>query len=604
MLSFDLETQRFVLMDSTSGMRWHGQLNLESAGGCHRFEPGSDDGLLGRAGPWEVSLQLEEVDGLSRLAIRVAVLPGQELKRVYVRLEPFSAAAAESAGLSAMVLAKGLQAARGIAAVEAGEQRDSQLMTLVRLNEKAGAYLLAGIDRPHEDASQFLISHDWLEAGFRVDRAPAGDQTYAFVFATGSAAAPLLDGYGKHLKQHARPTLPRYSGWNSWDYYGGAVSMDDLHREMDALERSPLRESVEAIVIDMGWESAWGDWVPNRKFPATLREIAEAIEARGFMPGIWTAPLLASPWAPLARHRQDLLVRDARGGLAFAEDQVILDFNQDEVLDQLHAWFAAMADAGFRIFKLDYIYQSAIDQFTPTPEHGRIGLVRRGLETIRRAVGDEAHILNCGAPMEAALGITDSTRICNDIHTFWGHILVAANQIPPKFWQSERLWRIDPDFAVIRSERSTDDPFRNYPHEPKELQFPESFWMAGPEATDAELRTWLTMVRLTGGQVNLADSISRLNTYGIDLLAKLFPPLTGQPQALDLFENNPPRMWLNRSDTESWLGLFNWSDEPRPIELPTGLELPQQAVDWWTDQPVRLTPQTILPPHGSVLVRL
>ena len=168
----------------------------------------------------------------------------------------------------------------------------------------------------------------------------------------------LLDDYGNHLARFARPPSGPQTGWNSWDYYAGAVSMADVRREMAAINASPLRGRLRHIVLDMGWEQSWGEWTPNRRFPGRFRTIAREIEAAGFVPGIWVAPLQCHMFSPLGRHRQDLLVPRENGTPVTEGQHAIFDFTLLEVQAILADWFGAMRAAGFRLFKLDYVYKS------------------------------------------------------------------------------------------------------------------------------------------------------------------------------------------------------------------------------------------------------
>ena len=224
------------------------------------------------------------------------------------------------------------------------------------------------------------------------------------------------------LSQWSSPAGPVPTWWNSWDYYGGAIALADVRREMAAINASPLRGKLKYLTLDMGWEQAWGEWVPNGRFPQTYRALAEEIEAAGFVPGVWLAPLQAHTYSRLGRHRQDLLVPGADGYPVTVGQHALLDFTLPEVHDILREWFGGLRAAGFRLFKLDYIYADylAVMNHCADRTRGKAGIIRQGLEVIREAVGPESHILNCGAPVECALGLADSARVTTDIHTFWG----------------------------------------------------------------------------------------------------------------------------------------------------------------------------------------
>ncbi len=107
--------------------------------------------------------------------------------------------------------------------------------------------------------------------------------------------------------------------------------------------------------------------------------------------------------------------------------------------------------------------------------------------------------------------------------------------------------------------------------------------MSGPEASFSELRVWLTMVHMSGGEVFLSDSLARLNAKGFAALAKLFPVRKTPARPLDLFLNSPPRFWLTGGKRPR-LAVFNWEDAPSPITVPAGLDLPSEGKDVWTGE--------------------
>ncbi|MFC1714448.1 hypothetical protein ACFL6S_12335, partial [Candidatus Poribacteria bacterium] len=321
-------------------------------------------------------------------------------------------------------------------------------------------------------------------------------------------------------------------------------------------------------------------------------------------PGIWVAPLQAHIFSLLGRHQQDLLIKSSPGSPITVDQQALLDFTLTDVQDILRKWFTGMRDAGFRLFKLDYIYKSYLDAMESYSDNtrGKAGFVRKGLEIIRDAVGDDSHILNCGAPVESALGIGDSSRATIDIHTFWGHIKSNASQLSARLWQNGKLWRIDPDFAVIRSSETTDDPLPNYIYSRRPLVEGQSYWMAGPEATYSELLVWLTQIYLSAGNMFLSDSLAQLNRKGFDTLAKLFPPQEESARPLDMFVNSTPRFWYAQSD--NLLGVFNWKDQEAPIAIPSGIDLPSQGVDIWTGEEKAVSNSETMPPRSAWLLKL
>jgi len=219
------------------------------------------------------------------------------------------------------------------------------------------------------------------------------------------------------------------------------------------------------------------------------------------------------------------------------------------------------------------------------------------MEIIREAIGDDAHLLSCGVPLPAAFGLADSARISTDIHNFWGHVVGSALQLSVAYWLSGRVWVNDPDFALIRSPQTSDDPYLNVPYQ-RSPATGAGGWMAGDDATFEELKTWLTLVHLCGGSLFASDSLPRLNALGWDTLERLYAEPSAPARPLDLFETTPPRLWL----AEGRLGVINYADEPAEIPLPGNT--PTRATDFWTGETVALGSSVLVPAHGSVLVKV
>ncbi len=520
------------------------------------------------------------------------------------------------AGRSYFVLKSGLPAQGGVGELKNGaqgvESEASNLVAVLGARGKSPA-LLFGSTGVAQDPSYFKVEGGKLLAGFEVNRAVEGDVSYGLQFGTGDCRLGLLDAFGESLKGVARQGGATPTGWNSWDYYGGGLSMKELRKEMAAINDSPLKGKLKYFTLDMGWEETWGVWEPNRRFPGTFKAIAGEIRKAGFTPGIWTSPLQVGRFTEIARMRQDLFVRYPDGRVVIDERQtpighaLFLDYSKDEVCDLVSGWFREMRKGGFDLFKVDYIYACFLDVLKDTTVPiGKVEFARRILQSVRDGVGEDAHIINCGAPPEGAIGVTNSSRVSSDIHNFWGHVRNAAGQICIRAWMDKRLWTIDPDFAIIRSNgENTNDKWLNFPYHSRPYS-PEDWWMTGPEAAERELMVWLSLVRVTGGTTFLSDSIYRLDKRVVKLLAKLFPPLTVTGRPVDLFESGagPARVWHSADPKRPTVGVFNWEDTAATVELPEGLKLPKEGKDFWTGQKVAIGRKVELAARSCLLVEV
>jgi len=608
MISLDEKACGFEARDSAGRLLWRGELLIEDDRGIHTCRDLTRrGGLRGRAGQWLVTVELA-TGGSDLDQLRVSVRPLKErvLKRVFLRLPGGVGMlpALSTPRTRMLLLPDDVFVERGV--VSLGRGRGDAVSRFLTVLHSRGRSLLAGVGDISEDFSFFRVDGEALEAGFEPSRPLRKETHYSLVLGVGDDPLDLLDTYGHHLHPIGRTVALPVAGWNSWDYYGASVTMDDLRREMAAIKASPLEGKLTHFVVDMGWWTDWGENQTSRRFPASFRAIVREIEAAGFVPGIWHAPLQCSPWTYLGRHRQDLFVKDENGGPETSGGNAIFDWTQPEVMQILHDWFSSLRKAGFRYFKLDYIYNDAVRLMKHRADEstGLLAVIRNGLKVIRDAVGEDSYILNCGAARESSMGITDASRISTDIHTFWSHIWHNSREIACHLWEHGNLWNIDPDFAVVRSPETTEDPFRNYLHRKRPWRDRNHFWMAGPEASLSELKVWLTVVHMCGGDIFLSDSIARLNRQGVKTLGKLFPRLTSAARPLDLLENPCPRFWLGRSGGLHHLAVFNWEDKDAPVVVPRGIDVPSGGVDVWSGKRVAVSERTIMPPRSAYLLRV
>jgi len=608
MLSFDEKRQEVQAHDESGKRLWEGELVAEDDRGLHVFRSAArSGGCRGRAGGWAVRLEFATPgEGLDTLKLWIEPQDTRGLKRLFLRVPGGCDAvpALDTSRTRMFSLPNNVFVEKGI--VKLGKDRGTVTSSFLTVLSSGKRNLLAGVGDMSEDFSFLSVDGKTLEAGFEPERALKNETSYCLVVATGSDPLDLLDIYGRYLSRFSRTHAESVAGWNSWDYYGGSVTMADLRKEMAAIDESPLKGKLTHFVVDMGWWTDWGDFQTNRRFPARPRAIAKEMAEAGFVPGIWHAPLQCSPWSYLGRHRQDLFVRDEQGAPQTSGGNAILDWTKPEVLQILHDWFSGLYKAGFRYFKLDYIYTDAVRQMTRRADDtiGLAAVIRNGLTTIRDAVGEDSYILNCGAARESSVGITDASRISTDIHTFWSHIWHNSREIACHLWENGNLWHIDADFALVRSPETTDDPFPNYIYNRRPWSNRNHFWMAGPEASFEEMKVWLTVVHMTGGDVVLSDSIARLNATGIGALGKLFPRMTSAARPVDMFVNPTPRFWLGRSGKMTRLAVFNWEDREAPIVVPKGIDLPASGVDIWTDKRVAVGEKTAMAPRSAYLLKV
>jgi alpha-galactosidase len=224
----------------------------------------------------------------------------------------------------------------------------------------------------------------------------------------------------------------------------------------------------EVFQVDDGWQASLGDWEPNEKFPSGMAALAGKIHHAGYTPGLWLAPFTVGPKSHLHEEHPEWLLRDERGepviaGHNWGDEFYGLDLTRPgvqkwlaELIQQVRLW-------GYEYLKLDFLYTAALPGVRYQNLSGEMAL-RKGLEIIRQAAGEEAYILTCGVPMLATLGLADGVRIGPDVAPFWDnvdrsqvlHDLSGPSSLNAIRTSLHRLWlrpliQLDPDVAFFRS---------------------------------------------------------------------------------------------------------------------------------------------------------
>lgn len=258
------------------------------------------------------------------------------------------------------------------------------------------------------------------------------------------------------------PPRPLGPGWCSWYGYGNEVTDEVVADNLGVIERVGL--DVRLIQIDDGYQASIGDWLEPSGRIADLAAAAATIRSGGREAGIWTAPFMVGESSRLALEHPDWLVGDAVAAEHHWGQRIrVLDVTHPDAAEHLAAVFRTMRAWGFTFHKLDFLYAGAM----AGRRHGDatpIDAYREGLRIIRGALGDDATILGCGAPLLASIGMVDAMRISPDtdhqIEPADGDISQpsmrgALSSGRARAWMHGRLWTNDPD-CIIASPRSQD----------------------------------------------------------------------------------------------------------------------------------------------------
>jgi len=342
------------------------------------------------------------------------------------------------------------------------------------------------------------------------------------------------------------------TGWCTWYHYFTGVTAADVRENLNALDEWSV--PVDVVQLDDGYETAFGDWRSLADGFEDMRGLRDDVADAGYRPGLWLAPFYVQADSDLAAEHPEWLVTDADGDPVDAGERhgpmYGLDTTHPDALAWLADTFATIVDDwGFSYLKLDFLYAAAL----PGERHDdvtRAEAYRRGLSTIRETVGDDAFVLGCGAPQFPSVGLVDAMRVGPDTAPHWrdpdglasqpAHENAVRNVLNRQFLH-RRLWANDPDCQLVRETTAL---------------------------TDAERRAFAAVVALSGGANVFSDALAEIDASGRDLLERTLPPVeTGRVEGLGR-EEFPDRMRTDRRDDGAFaLAAFNWTDEPRTIDV-------------------------------------
>ncbi len=393
----------------------------------------------------------------------------------------------------------------------------------------------------------------------------------------GDAPIQLLDDLGTHYKKEITlNTKETVTGWNSWDFYAGTVTSENIF-DNHAQANKLLPGAIKYIIIDEGYEPKWGLWNANWKFPEGLNGFSTKITAAGGIPGIWTAALLVDINTDIYINNPEWFACDADGNISTKSfsygTMAFLDPTHPEVEAFIEATFTRLKKDGFRYFKVDFTQEilNATNFYDRTVPRGE--LITRAFKIIRRAIGQDSYLLACGAPYESVIDIADACRTSGDIHNFWGHVLNNAAHISARWWMHRHLWNNDPDFLIVRSKETTTVDRQNRPYTPRPYDR-KNFWFAGRELNLSEIKVYALLVYFSAGDIILSDNLSLLNDKGLEIIKKVLErPLQNAGVPVDIFKYHDalPSIWAAKENEFSVIGIFNWEEDAKHITIDLSL---------------------------------
>lgn len=417
---------------------------------------------------------------------------------------------------------------------------------------------------------------------------------------------------------------PQESGWNSWDYYRWTITEEEVLKNAELIASDPvLSKHIKRIVVDDGWQYCYGEWEANSLFPSGMAVLAKKLKRMGFTPGLWFAPTIAEPHSRVAQLHPEMLTPGPAGVPCVAYSCMerkgfVLDPTHPKVPEWWQEIFRRYADYGYRYYKLDFLSNTVPARRFANSKVRPGELMQHIIAPIRDAVGPKSRILGCNFNFDGGAGLVDDVRIASDIHASWDYVKRNVVAVGARFWAHRRFWINDPDFAVCRGKETSDDPNLDQlkmllPYVQPEMANREL--APGLDAMDSladltarQAQTWLSLVIISGGVVNLSDNLPRLNEVGLRLVRKTVAAGKGEAGVpVDLFKSELPAYWVQRVNSSLHrILLTNWQDRRSILRMDlNAFNIPTLEVqDFWSEEAISVRNGRIeveLPAHACLL---
>lgn len=443
-----------------------------------------------------------------------------------------------------------------------------------------------------------LVSRCWLDGAelrpgqtFRSERLwlKAGNDPLALLEAWAERTGREMNARVARTPPLDRLTTPP-TGWSTWYHFFGTDKASDTEANLAFIEEQDL--PLDVILVDDGYQSAIGDWLlGSTKFPQGMKALADRIHDTGRIAGIWTAPFGASAESRLFTQHPDWFIRDKRGQpvVAWRHQLTTKCYALDPTHPNAAAWLADTFRAmrrewGYGFFKIDFIFAAAIPGRRHDPTATRASSLRRGVEIIRQAIGDDAFLLGCGAPQGVCIGLVDGMRVGPNVAPHW----LPMSGLAPSTAPQDRSAGGDTVPAERRYDRSRPAQVNALRNSIARAPFHNRLWLNDPDcmmvrrrSNDSELllsevRSQVALTALLGGLTLNSDDLTRVRPGRIKYLRQALPPTGVSARPLDLFDHELPRTLLLPIEREWghwWVAaLINWEDKTiettvRPAEL-------------------------------------
>ncbi len=465
-------------------------------------------------------------------------------------------------------------------------QSTSQMYEMARV--AGGDYLFAGslswrIFMPNftlEDGA-FVV---WSDGGGKQLKPGATIRYEQIVLRRAADWVDLLNQFGTAIAKENGITklkAANFKGWATWDYYAYQFSADDIFGNIEKLKQ--LDPSANLVQIDAGWYAARGDYATARPdLPGGMKGIADRVKETGMTPGIWLDGFRANSTSEVCKKHPEYFLHDQDGNMIIEirrkegpdRDRVYFDYSHPGARTHIAECIRVIRqDWGFPYFKIDFLrfgLNQEIMKNKPAvksikahdPAITDVERMRLGLQSIRDAVGPDNYLLGCSAVFGPCIGLVDGMRTGGDINPRFEAFSERCLGNLSHFYLSGKVFNGDADYLTFREATDEDD------------KVSKEATKHGGSMTMNEARMWADLNKLYGNCRLTGDNLMTLRPERQALAKEVFqhPPMD-ETVPLDVWRHAADKsdgfeLVLARRAGDIFLGIFNWSNEPKEYPLP------------------------------------
>lgn len=424
----------------------------------------------------------------------------------------------------------------------------------------------------------------------------------------------LLDKYIDMIGKIMNSRISESPGafWTSKGYYGQNISQKEILKNAIVLNSQQTEYPVELMQIDEGYQLEYGDWLTaNKKFSLDLKALASKIKSYNLKPSLTVAPFIVGSKSAFYLDNPDIVLKDMKGQpleikpLNASETCYALDTTNPRVAEFLTETFTTLKKWGFQHFNLNYLFAAATTALRYDPYQTGCQSLRRGLEIIREAVGEEAFLRGSDCPFGPAVGFLDAVKISGDeIFTTSKNL----NRLLP-------LNLMDSPFKKVMRNIIT----RSYLHQKWWLNDTQSlvFFENKKGCTIHQIRALATAIALCKSLINISvdfEKLSRESKYILENVFKISQEVQGgEVDVIDLLTVINPVIVFAKGEDNNYIAVFNLADKKmkREIDLDQIVNRgywPNHLVDYWTREAFNVRNNQLdlynIPPLGVKLFKV